>query len=229
MNLNLNSILILTPLKIELNYLLKGFEDLGHKSKILQIENRIFHHFESLPYFLTLGGHGKVNFAIQTFDSILKLQTKKSIEGVFCVGCAGSLKKEISEGHIVIGLTTIEHDYRTNFIKSPRPSFTASPKLIGLFDSLLQTDSQLHLGHIASGDEDISTQTRAQEIFELTKADAVAWEGIGGAKTCQLLNLPFLELRGITDNCVLNVDIDFKGRLKLAMDHCAKVLVQIAL
>lgn len=216
--------LILTPLKMEQEFLIQGFENLGYKVSNHNINNRIFFYIDTLPYVITMGGHGKVNFAINTFDSVGKLKDKIKILGVFCVGCAGSLNNNIYDGDVVIGVQTVEHDYKSNFIKCPLPKFQASEELLELFKTNISEQGHIHLGIIASGDEDITTKERAKELQNLTQADAVAWEGAGGAKACHFLNLPFLEIRGVTDSCNFTQDFDFKSKLKTAMYNCAKIL-----
>lgn len=227
--MNLNEIdqkfLILTPLKMEQELLIQGFESLGHTVSNKNINNRTFFNIDSLPYVITIGGHGKVNFAINTFDSIGKLKDKIKIRGVFCVGCAGSLNNNIYDGDVVIGEQTIEHDYKSTFLKNPLPRFQASEQLLKLFKTNITDQRHTHFGIIASGDEDITTKERAKELQSLTKADAVAWEGAGGAKACRFLNLPFLEIRGITDSCNFTADFDFKSKLKIAMYNCTKILL----
>jgi nucleoside phosphorylase len=56
---------------------------------------------------------------------------------------------------------------------------------------------------IASGDEDIVTIERAAELHTQTGAVAVAWEGAGVARACLFSQIPYLEIRGITDTADL--------------------------
>ena len=58
----------------------------------------------------------------------------------------------------------------------------------------------MHWSLFASGDEDVIELERKKQIQRRTGALVVAWEGAGGARACQFSGIPFMEIRGVTDN-----------------------------
>jgi nucleoside phosphorylase len=65
---------------------------------------------------------------------------------------------------------------------------------------------------------------RSKELARSTGAVAVAWEGTGVARACQLTNVPHLEIRGITDTANHQAATDFTSNLEHAMTNIATVL-----
>jgi adenosylhomocysteine nucleosidase len=53
----------------------------------------------------------------------------------------------------------------------------------------------------------------------------VAWEGAGGARACAFSQVPFVEIRGITDTADHNAASSFETNLALAMGNIAQLLV----
>jgi hypothetical protein len=90
---------------------------------------------------------------------------------------------------------------RTRSVRLPRHAFT------------------VHFGPIASGDEDIVTVERQQELHRRTGALVAAWEGAGGARACQFSARPFVEMRGVTDGVNSSAAADFRANLKTAMEN----------
>jgi adenosylhomocysteine nucleosidase len=81
-----------------------------------------------------------------------------------------------------------------------------------------------HTGTIASGDEDVIELERGVELAVLTGAIAVAWEGAGAARACVLTEVPWLEVRGITDTADHTASSDFHINLELAMCNIAMLV-----
>jgi adenosylhomocysteine nucleosidase len=66
---------------------------------------------------------------------------------------------------------------------------------------------------------------RKNELRAKTGAIAVAWEGAGAARACTFSNLPFAEIRGITDSANQNTRNDFFKNLRLVMSNLAIVTI----
>lgn len=195
-------ILVLTPLALEhsaLNQALEGTPNLQ----------------------VLIGGHGKVQFALSTQLLIQKYEPKL----VICAGAAGALIEDLNPGDIVVGEHTIEHDYNLRFISRPLPEF---PAHLTTLETLKRRQNNIevpiHFGRLASGDEDIMDQERAQAVRKLTDAIAVAWEGAGGARAAKLHNVPFIEIRAITDGADLTAARDFKAHIQSSMKNLAEVI-----
>lgn len=218
----MNSVLILCPLPKELEILISNLRDRG-----LQVSES---HFGKLRVFevpelkwrLSLAGHGKVQFGIQTQFLISQL---KALDAVIYAGAAGALESKLATHDVVIAEKTIEHDYTLKFGKRPHPEFPGDERLLKLFKNLRPDGYRIHFGVIVSGDEDVVDAQRAQELRTRFGALAVAWEGAGGARACQFNQIPFLEVRGLTDASNLNAVSDFNQNLKTAMSHVFEVLV----
>ena len=172
-------------------------------------------------YFSTCG-LGKPQSALQTQFLIDHIG---GIDSVFCVGAAGSLSPDIRPGDIVFATETVEHDHKEGFKKnSPLPRFTGSPKWIELAQSL--SLNQCTFAPVASGDEDIVSEERSEQIRNQTQAVAVAWEGAGVARACRFNKTSFNEVRGISDFANVHAPQDFKKNLAITMSSLADVFIQ---
>ncbi len=165
------------------------------------------------------GGFGKVDMALHTQSWLL---ANKTIDAVACVGCAGSLTP-LPVGSVVVATETIEHDFKTVFFKKPPPRFPIHET----WKKQFAKNSQIHWGPIASGDEDILSAERRQELQKDTGAFAVAWEGAGAARACALHQIPFCEVRAISDDSSTDLETDFRKNLELAMKNLAHVFLEI--
>jgi adenosylhomocysteine nucleosidase len=145
---------------------------------------------------------------------------------VICAGAAGALLDRLSVGDLVLGTETVEHDYNNKFSQHPLPSFAGDPAAIaGLQAAAADSDRfKVHVGLVASGDEDVIDGDRRAALHAATGALAVAWEGAGGARACSFSNVPFLEIRGITDSADRHAPVDFEQNLEVAMSNAALLL-----
>ena len=211
--------LAITPLLLEFTFLSEALVSLGYQGKESQLGKIRLMTFEELNLCIGHGGHGKVQFAIQTQFLLQQIQADQ----VFCVGAAGGISKEVSIFDVIVGEKTIEHDYTCKFINKDLPEFQGNSNMLKKLKLIKTSGFNLHFGVIASGDEDIVDSARANEIQKKTNGLAVAWEGAGGARACSFLNIPFVELRAITDMASNSAPIDFKENLKLSMKNIAEV------
>ena len=146
------------------------------------------------------GGLGKAQFAVH---AQYLLDTLDQVRVVVCLGASGGLSGDQAIGDVVVATETVEHDFSHPHILPERvPRFAGDPAYIGAIrnsDSLTKLPFKVTFGPVASGDEAILSVSRARELVEATGAVAVAWEGAGGARACQLSGVPYLEVRGISD------------------------------
>lgn len=177
---------------------------------------------------LGVGGHGKVQFGVQTQYLLGQLP---EVSAVICLGAGGGLADNMKIGDVVISEKTIEHDYIERFDPEGQlPEYLGHSSLLervkkghGLSSAL---GYDIHFGSVASGDEDIIDSQRAEALYQRTKALAVAWEGAGGARACEFNGIPFLEVRVITDNARSTVRESFVKNLPLCMDNAADFIHQ---
>ncbi len=223
--------LILCPLAIEIDAILMRLRECS----IAVVEERVgpirSFRLPELNSILSLGGHGKTQFGIQTqfllhHYSNIGAKIGANIGAVFCAGCAGAIDDQVSLFDVVIAEKTVEHDFRLRFISRPVPEFSGDAILLKRFSEIEATGFRIHFGRIASGDEDIIDSVRAQDIKAQTQALAVAWEGAGGARACKFNSVPFIEIRGVTDLADSATPGEFKQNLKVAMAHvCDSILM----
>jgi adenosylhomocysteine nucleosidase len=218
----MKKILILCPLPLELKYLLSCMKDHGYESTDSMIGSLRVYEFPKVGLILSLGGHGKAQFGIQTQ---FLLGHFKDVHTVICAGCAGALTDQINIFDVVVAEKIIEHDYRLKFVQKPNPEYLGCEKLIKRVQEINPKGYQVLIGIIASGDEDILEESRVKELRAQTNALAVSWEGAGAARACKFNKVSFLEVRGITDLCSQTSTSDFKSKLKQAMTNVCELLL----
>ena len=216
-------ILVITPLRKELEFLLSEYARQGHRGCDGTLGRLRVVRLLDLGLTIACGGTGKAQFALQTQHL---LDTDSGWGLVICAGAAGALADEVLVGDVVVATATVEHDYQNKFNSRPIPRFEGAPAVIA---ELRQISAQqpfgVHFGTVASGDEDVVDPARRLALCQRTSALAVAWEGAGGARACRFSQVPFLETRGITDTAGSTAVSDFDQNLELAMTNLAKLIL----
>lgn len=221
------TVLVLTPIEEEFTALTEGLTSLGLPSSSDSHGRISGRSYADGGLFVAQGGLGKAQFGIQTQHLL------DQIDGVslaVCAGTAGGLAPELAIGDVVVGTSTVEHDFNFALTTNPLPKFEGSELHVRRLRSLAassQETFEMHFGTIASGDEGIADETRARQLRESTGALAVAWEGAGGARAAKFSNVPFLELRGISDNANHDAITEFFENIPSAMKNVAYVLHRI--
>jgi adenosylhomocysteine nucleosidase len=216
-------ILTVIPMQEEFDYFVQGCTEQGLAVKTSTLGRIPITYLSSLGLTLAQGGLGKTQFAVQTQHLI---DSGKDWDVVICAGAAGGLDDRVSVGDVVIGTKTIEYDIRNKFGKPLLPEFSSAESIVKDFRHIEMTDNsfKLHVGAIASGDEDIVDKARRREVRELTGALATAWEGVGGARASYFSNVPFVEIRGISDGANETGAQDFEKNLPITMKNVAIVV-----
>jgi nucleoside phosphorylase len=199
--------LLVFPLKKELQYFSETLTDL---QKVSGFSNPVYFS-KTLNCYLAIGGYGKVQFAI----SITEFISKKNFSKILALGACGSLRSEIPIGTAIMAEKVYEHDLKPQFVKT-------TPEALFLHTFQLQ-HPHLVRGIVASGDEDIVEEIRAQQLREFYQADAVTWESAGGAKAAGRLHQCYAELRVVTDHCCANASKDFNANLQTGMQQLFKL------
>jgi adenosylhomocysteine nucleosidase len=215
--------LIITPMQEEFDFILRSCTQRGFRAEDSVAGRLPIAQFPDLGLTLARGGVGKAQFAVQT-QHLLDARTDWDL--VMCVGAGGALVDGLSIGDVVVGETTVEHDYNNKFNERPLPSFAGAQSAIaGLRRISLSSFSfKVHFGIIASGDEDVIDTARRISLHQSTRALVVAWEGAGGARACAFSHVPFLEMRGVTDTADHNAPSDFETNLEIAMNNLAMLI-----
>lgn len=220
-------ILLIIPQRNEFDYFIDGLIREGY-----QVDDATFGSIKGviiseLEISIATGGHGKAQFAAQTQHLIA--HHPGDIDLVICAGASGALTEQVSLGDIIVGTKTIEHDYKLRFVEKPLPAHSGDPQAISQLRDIAQNYQfpfDIHFGKIASGDEDIIDPEDARALHTKTDALCVAWEGSGGARAAELSELPFLEVRVITDSADGSASEDFQKNLGKTIPNISSMLVR---
>jgi adenosylhomocysteine nucleosidase len=217
------AILCIAPLQSELDALALALQGQGHQIVEARLGRLTSYHCATLGLVAAVGGHGKTQFAVQTQYLLDRLE----VESVICFGAAGALAADLAIGDVVVATETVEHDFTQRFSRRPLPRFTGDMAIISVLRDLpIQAlPFAVHFGIVASGDEDVIELERGAALREATEACAVAWEGAGGARASRFNDIPYIELRGITDTADHQASAHFAVNLGPTIAHIAELLV----
>jgi adenosylhomocysteine nucleosidase len=219
------TLLVMTPLDEEFTYLERSITSAGYLSKSVRVGPIRTTKFVDLGVTMAHGGHGKTQMGVQTRYLLDRLD---GINSVVCAGAAGAISGSLAVGDVVAATLTIEHDYQLKFVTRPLPAFPGDSGLLKRLERVEHRDGfGLFFGFVASGDEDVIDLQRGADLAEATGAMAVAWEGAGAARACTFTDVPFLELRGITDTANHDAPADFETNLEVAMANIGTVLIEL--
>ena len=222
-------VVVVTPIEQEWDSLTNTFEKLdgaGCEQRTGRLKGQSYLGGRLL---LVQGGLGKVQFAVHTQHVLDQLG---DVEAVICAGVSGAISDGLSVGDVVAATSTVEHDFNWKAKLSSLPTLPTfpghAPYLSILADLELPGQSfKVHLGPVASGDEAILDASRARELHEVTGALAVAWEGAGGARAATFSGVPYLEVRGISDNADNEAADVWVQNLPSAMENVGLVIHEL--
>ena len=216
--------LVVIPTQKEFDYFLEScaeFELLAENSMIGKLP---VVQFADLGISLSRGGLGKVQFAVRT-QHLLDAYPDWGL--VICAGAAGALVDDLSVGDVVVSTETVEHDIINRFGEPLLPRFSGAETILSALRSVTPVCNsfRVHFGPVASGDEDVVDTDRRKALHGLTGALAVAWEGAGGARACQFSNVPFVEIRGVTDRADSDAPLDYEANLRSVMRNISALII----
>lgn len=180
---------------------------------------------------LVESGVGKVNAARTTQILIDNF----NIEAVINVGSAGAANNKLNIGDIVIGKSLVQHDFDITafghpkgYISNAGQYFNSDNQLIEQMKKAMKKldniDFNILIGRIASGDIFCTDMNMKEKIRNKFEADAIEMEGAAIAQVCQLDNIPFIVVRGISDSPNGNNNITFEKYLEKASQRCAQII-----
>ncbi|REJ79300.1 MAG: hypothetical protein DWQ47_00740 [Acidobacteria bacterium] len=218
-------VLLVTPVKKELDSLASFFGSRGYGAEVLDCRVPAFT-IETLSLVCAAAGHGKAQFAIGTQYIV---DSHGPFTAIVAAGVAGALDKGLAAGDVVVGTESIEHDYKPRFHGvGPPPRHASAPELVASIRSAEpgETGFRVLTGPIAGGDEDIISPARAENLKELTGALCVAWEGAGGARAAKFNDIPFVEIRAVSDAADDSASDDYKFNLEASMTNLGILLLR---
>jgi adenosylhomocysteine nucleosidase len=176
--------------------------------------------YEGKQITLVQSGMGKVHAAAATQILISKYKP----DAIMSCGTAGSLQPAYHIGDVIIAEKTVQHDYgfllpdtfisfgfrirtadRTTFVKE----FPADVTLLNLAKSLGNPQEQIAYGILLTGDQVILSSGKRQTLVEQFGAAAVDMESAAIAQVAYMYAVPFLAVRGISDQADETFPIDF--------------------
>jgi adenosylhomocysteine nucleosidase len=218
-------LLIVAPQADEAEALCRGFDRKGLSSRTVDVGRLTCTLVPSLDALIAVGGNGKAQFAVQAQHL---LDHCRDAELLCCAGAAGRLHGDVSVGDVVVGTCTIEHDYTERFIQQPLPCHHSDAGVLRQFEEIVATQGfpfRVHLGPIASGDEDIVDAVRSADVFAATQALCVAWEGSGAARAARFSGAGFVEIRAITDAADKDAAQSFHAQLATVLPNICDLVV----
>jgi len=179
-------------------------------------------------------GIGKVNagICVQILADIYK------VDGIINTGIAGSLKKEINIGDIVLSEDALQHDVdATGFGYAlgqiPRMeefSFQADKKLLQLARKCCEQvnrDIQTFTGRIVSGDQFISNKEKKEWLVTNFQGSCTEMEGAAIAQAAYLNHIPFLIVRAISDQADDSAKMSYEEFETQAILHSVKLILAV--
>jgi adenosylhomocysteine nucleosidase len=215
--------LVVIPTQEEFNFFLESCTEYEFRVEDSTVGRLPVVQFPDLGIILSRGGLGKVQFAVQTQHL---LDAHPDWDLVICAGAAGALVDSLSVGDVVVATETVEHDINNRFGPPLLPRFRGAETIVADLRSVspVSDSFQVHFGPIASGDEDVIDAERKQTLHQVTGGLAVAWEGAGGARACQFNDIPFIEIRGISDSADGDAASDYETNLAGVMRNVAALI-----
>ncbi|EUB37636.1 MULTISPECIES: 5'-methylthioadenosine/adenosylhomocysteine nucleosidase [Fusobacterium] len=200
----------------------------------VQISNLKFYEGKlcSKDIVLVESGIGKVNAAIST--TLLISQFK--VEKIIFTGVAGAVNPEIKVTDIVIGTDLVESDmdvtaggnYKLGEIPRMKSSnFKADPYLFNLAESVaikLFGSDKVHKGRIISRDEFVASSEKVNKLREIFSAECVEMEGAAVAHVCEVMNIPFIVIRSISDKADDEAGMSFDEFVKIAARNSKSIV-----
>lgn len=184
-----------------------------------------------VPAVIVRSGIGKVNAGI----CVQILVDVFGITHVINTGVAGSLKKEINIGDIVVSTDSLQHDVDAVGFGYPLGEipqlgvreFVADTHMIELAKKVcaeVNPDIQVFGGRVVSGDQFICSKEIKDRIVENFAGYCTEMEGAAIAQAAYLNNIPYVVLRAISDKSDDSAHEDYPTFERKAAEHCAKLV-----
>lgn len=176
-------------------------------------------------------GIGKVNAGICAQILVDDYQ----VEAIINTGIAGSLKKEINIGDIVVSTDALQHDVDAVNFGYPLGqipqmevfSFPADEKLIRSAAAVckkVNPEISVFEGRVVSGDQFIANREVKNQIKKEFDGFCTEMEGAAIAQAAYLNQIPYVVLRAISDKADDSASVDYPTFERQAIMHCVKLV-----
>ena len=169
-------------------------------------------------------GIGKVNAAI---GATLMIEAF-DVEEIIFTGVAGGINEELDLGDVVISRDLIQHDFDTSAFGDklgmiPRMDnsiFKADDELIELaVNAGKKLKGKVIVGRVLSGDQFIASPEKIAFLKKEFNGDCTEMEGAAVGHVCQVLDIPFVVIRTMSDKANSDAHTDYATFMRIAADN----------
>lgn len=141
---------------------------------------------------------------------------------IYHFGSAGALSPDLKIGDFVVATDILEHDYIRKFGEEEDNPVAHCQKQLGgrILKLAGRIDVRAHPGRIVSGNEDVVTTSRRDELCKQFGGLSVDWESAGCALVCNTNRVPVAVIRAVSDYAYEKTHDEYSQN---AIDVCAKV------
>ena len=169
-------------------------------------------------------GIGKVNAAI---GATLMIEAF-DVEEIIFTGVAGGVNEELDLGDVVISRDLIQHDFDTSAFgdklgmipRMDNPIFKADDELIELaVNAGKKIKGKVIVGRVLSGDQFIASPEKIAFLKKEFNGDCTEMEGAAVGHVCQVLDIPFVVIRTMSDKANSDAHTDYATFMRIAADN----------
>lgn len=177
-------------------------------------------------------GIGKVNAAV---GATLMIDAF-CVEKIIFTGVAGAINEELDMGDVVISRDLIQHDFDTTVFGDklgtiPRMEnsvFKADEELVELaVKAGKKLTGKVIVGRILSGDQFIASPEKINFLRKEFNGDCAEMEGAAVGHVCQLLDIPFVVIRTMSDKANSDAQTDYKSFMKVAAQNSVTLVEEM--
>lgn len=170
-----------------------------------------------------VSGTGKIRSAAGT----QLLLDQVECDSVFHFGSGGALDPTLAIGDLVVASDIVEHDYIQKFgEREDHPIATTDPAGRRRFLAFAaKRGTVARAGRIVSGNEDVVTTTRRDELCQQFEGVSVDWESAGCAQVCNANRVPVVVIRAISDFAYEHTHDEYSQN---AVDVCGRLAELLA-
>ena len=179
-------------------------------------------------------GIGKVNAAI---GATLMIEAF-DVEEIIFTGVAGGINEELDLGDVVISRDLIQHDFDTSAFGDklgmiPRMDnsiFKADDELIELaVNAGKKLKGKVIVGRVLSGDQFIASPEKIAFLKKEFNGDCTEMEGAAVGHVCQVLDIPFVVIRTMSDKANSDAHTDYATFMRIAADNSVTLVNEMLL
>lgn len=150
------------------------------------------------------------------------------VEEIIFTGVAGGINEDLDLGDVVISKDLIQHDFDTSAFGDklgviPRMDnsvFKADEELIELaVNAGKKLKGKVIVGRVLSGDQFIASPEKIAFLKKEFNGDCTEMEGAAVGHVCQVLDIPFVVIRTMSDKANSNAHTDYATFMRIAADN----------